>query len=360
MLLTDRNFNTSFYDPAGGGDPILYQHLFYGILLKTFYLVPAPLSSYPFFRFEGGGLVLNYSQIIYSAYIFPSAIITTVPFDKYYKLNSKCGNKQPNPDFLNWFIGFAEGYGSFSKTKDGNLSFTITQDSSDIQILNYIKTELNIGKIYRHGKTSYQYAVADRLSLYLISLIFNGNMRLPGKLNSFNEFLNILNRKNKKKASIPSKLNKLGLNLDIYEHIEPVTTTLEIILNDPWIKGFIDAEGCFHASFSLSKNSFAVMFSISQKGAENKSVLDKFVQLFKVGKVSELRKNIWTYQVSGLKTTDVFVNFLDSTEFELLTRKASSYSLWKEVRYSISKNQHLNPVLRQKLISLSKTINKIS
>jgi hypothetical protein len=28
MLLTDRNFNTSFYDPSGGGDPILYQHLF--------------------------------------------------------------------------------------------------------------------------------------------------------------------------------------------------------------------------------------------------------------------------------------------------------------------------------------------
>jgi heme/copper-type cytochrome/quinol oxidase subunit 1 len=28
MLLTDRNFNTSFFDPSGGGDPILYQHLF--------------------------------------------------------------------------------------------------------------------------------------------------------------------------------------------------------------------------------------------------------------------------------------------------------------------------------------------
>jgi cytochrome c oxidase subunit 1 len=28
-LLTDRNFNTSFYDPAAGGDPILYQHLFW-------------------------------------------------------------------------------------------------------------------------------------------------------------------------------------------------------------------------------------------------------------------------------------------------------------------------------------------
>ena len=29
ILLTDRNINTSFFDPLGGGDPILYQHLFW-------------------------------------------------------------------------------------------------------------------------------------------------------------------------------------------------------------------------------------------------------------------------------------------------------------------------------------------
>jgi cytochrome c oxidase subunit 1 len=29
MVLTDRNFNTSFFEIAGGGDPILYQHLFW-------------------------------------------------------------------------------------------------------------------------------------------------------------------------------------------------------------------------------------------------------------------------------------------------------------------------------------------
>jgi len=29
MLLSDRNLNTSFFEYEGGGDPILYQHLFW-------------------------------------------------------------------------------------------------------------------------------------------------------------------------------------------------------------------------------------------------------------------------------------------------------------------------------------------
>mgnify|MGYP002716463342 FL=1 len=36
MVLTDRNFNTSFFEAAGGGDPILYQHLFSNIIYLTY------------------------------------------------------------------------------------------------------------------------------------------------------------------------------------------------------------------------------------------------------------------------------------------------------------------------------------
>jgi len=149
MLLLDRNINTSFYDPNGGGDPVLYQHLF--------------LTNFLLFSNEWHKT-------------FPSF-------------------KVPSDSFLYWLIGFTEGDGCFLVNNRNELSFILIQGNLNLSLLTYIQNNLHMGNIIKQGPRVHRLIINKKEHIKLIILLFNGNILLPSRKTQFNKFLIAFNNK---------------------------------------------------------------------------------------------------------------------------------------------------------------------
>jgi hypothetical protein len=77
------------------------------------------------------------------------------------------------------------------------LAFVITQSTTDINCLNYIKDNLGFGAIIKQSvkQNTHRFVVQDINNLYLILLIFNGNMVFPTRNARFLTFLSSFNEK---------------------------------------------------------------------------------------------------------------------------------------------------------------------
>lgn len=211
MLLLDRNVNTSFYDPNGGGDPILYQHLF--------------LTQFLIFKKEWQKIFPNFNL--------------------------------PESNFLYWLIGFTEGDGCFLVNNRRELSFILTQGSLNVNLLYLIQKNLNMGNVIKQGPRVFRLVINKKEHIRLIILLFNGNIILPSRKTQFNQFLIAYNQKN-----IP---------------IDYIINNSIISLDNPWLLGFTEAEGCFTISLLNNSLAYRTRFILSQKGDINVPILSSLI-----------------------------------------------------------------------------------
>lgn len=331
MLLTDRNFNTSFFEPAGGGDPILYQHLFWK--------------------------KINYVKLNTNIKSNKNKFDFSLFYKKYNEIYPN--NKKPPLEFLEWFIGFSEGEGSFILAKRGDLSFVITQSTLDIQVLNYIKDHLRFGKVIQQSvkQKTHRFIVQDIKNLFLICLIFNGNMVFPTRRARFLTFLSMFNEK-----LLKTNLMKLKLEL---KPINIINTLVLPSLNDGWIAGITDGEGSFTVSLLSNSSAFRIRYILTQKWECNKCVLEHIMKLFSEKEGIDIGSvvphsvfDVWEYRINGLKNCKEIFPYFD--KYHLKSKKKESYYKWKILYSRLLEKDHLDSKLRLELINLAKDINKIT
>ena len=135
--------------------------------------------------------------------------------------------------FLEWFLGFSEGDGTFI-VSEARLFFIISQKEE--KILHRIRTELGFGKV-SYYKTASRFIVADRDNIERLIHIFNGNLVLNKTGRRFCKWVEAWNLWCSKSPC------QQGRRVDLLSKNQ-----LPSLGDNGWLSGFTDAKGCFAAT----------------------------------------------------------------------------------------------------------------
>jgi len=244
-----------------------------------------------------------------------------------------------NYDFFFWFIGFTEGDGSFIVNKNGTLEFKVTQSSNDAQVLFYIKKNLGFGSVRSQDKVNntHHFRVRDKKGFLKIIQIFNGFLFTEKKTCQFKIWLEAFNLKYK-------------------ESIDFIIPNIPFTINNSWLSGFTDAEGCFSVSIINRQNGYTqvqVRYILSQK---NELKLFKHISLLINGKISYLKSYEGYNLIVNLTNLAPLIKYF--AKYPLKTKKHIKYLTWLKIYYLVTTKKHLTLHGLTRIKLLKNKINK--
>lgn len=261
----------------------------------------------------------------------------------YSKLTKECN------DFGFYLAGLIEGDGCIIIPKKGNNnpSIEICFNSNDFPLASLILSNIGKGSLLKKkGVNAYNLAFKSVESLWKIIDLINGKMRTP-KYNQFEKLMIFLNTKYHDK--------KLLLPIDTSPY-----------LDNFWLSGFIDAEGCFFVRNSenvkvprIEAQFYLEQAEIDYYGNKNLNFLSnlclnlnwtqpKLVE--RLGKGTSIR-----IRTNSMIENEIIINYLEN--FPLFSSKYLNYLDWKEVVNLIKDKKHLLPLYKTHIANIKNNMN---
>ena len=328
---------------------LIYRYIWYR---KFHYLLENPLIN----RFINTGLIYEIYKIILfwnrdnqqeTKVILDSSETACEMFFDLYNVPQ---HKKIDPLFLEWFIGFVEGHGSFI-ISNKKIYFDISQNLVDISILYLIKNRLGFGKILEKKELDRfvgVYYITGKANFTRLIHLFNGNLICKYNKNQFKLWLD-------------------QYNLQYLDNIQYLDRNIQLSFFNGWLSGFIDAEGSFNAKMISCKTNrigkqVFTDFSITLKHPEilvkikslfilyinNNNNNDKYI-------IYDKFKDEYKLSLSNKKILILLINYLN--KYPLLTIKNIKYKNWLNIYQASLNNKHLTS---EDFLNISKFLIKFS